>query len=136
MAYVDQTKKAKIAATLKTIMPKGWKYSLAVENHSTIRLTIAQAPVNLLAEMARVHNTKHHLVAQHCEAKQTDHSGVNHYYLDDAFDGDLLVLFKKIVAALNTDNFDKSDIMTDYFHVGHYVDIQIGRWNKPFVVAA
>jgi hypothetical protein len=24
--------------------------------------------------------------------------------------------------------------MTDYFHVGHYVDLRIGTWAKPFVV--
>jgi hypothetical protein len=29
MAYVDQDKKAKIAAALKPVMPKGWKYTLA-----------------------------------------------------------------------------------------------------------
>jgi hypothetical protein len=24
--------------------------------------------------------------------------------------------------------------MADYFHVGHYVNVRIGAWNKPFVV--
>lgn len=136
MAYVDQTKKAKIAATLKTIMPKGWKYSLAVRNSSTIVLTVAQAPVDLLAELTKVRNDRAERRGDEIWREKPDHFDVNVYHLDTAFDGDLLVLFKKIVAALNTDNFDKSDIMTDFFHVGHYVDIQIGRWNKPFVVAA
>jgi phenolic acid decarboxylase len=44
MAYVNQEKKAKI---LKKVMPKGWKYSLAVRNHSTIVCTIKSAPVDL-----------------------------------------------------------------------------------------
>lgn len=135
MAYVDKSKKARIQAALKPLMPKSWKWSLAVQNHSTIVLTIAQAPVDLLAETARVHNSKHHLVAQHGVADRRDHADINHYHLDGAFDGELLETFKKIVAALNTDNFDKSDIMTDYFHVGHYVAVKLGRWNKPFVVA-
>lgn len=30
MAYMDQEKKAKIAAALKKVMPKDWKYSLSV----------------------------------------------------------------------------------------------------------
>ena len=51
MAYIDQTKKAKIAANLKKVVPAGWKYSLAVRNHSTIVLTISAAPVNLIAEL-------------------------------------------------------------------------------------
>ena len=29
--------------------------------------------------------------------------------------------------------FDKSDIMTDYFHTAYYIDINIGKWSKPYV---
>jgi len=28
--------------------------------------------------------------------------------------------------------FDKSDSMTDYFHVKHYCDINVGKYNKPY----
>ncbi len=31
-----------------------------------------------------------------------------------------------------TDLYDNSDIMTDYFDVAWYVDINIGKWNKPY----
>jgi hypothetical protein len=51
-------------------------------------------------------------------------------------DTDITAIFEKISDALNLDNFDKSDSMTDYFHVGHYVDINVGKWNKPFKVVA
>jgi len=32
------------------------------------------------------------------------------------------------------DWFDKSDSMTDYFHVKHYVSVTVGSWDKEFVV--
>ena len=32
--------------------------------------------------------------------------------------------------------FDNSDIMTDYFHVKHYVSINVGQWNKPYILKA
>jgi len=32
--------------------------------------------------------------------------------------------------------FDKSDIMTDYFHTAWYNDINIGKWNKAYEVTA
>lgn len=32
----------------------------------------------------------------------------------------------------NGQNWDKSDIQTDYFDVNYYFDIAIGRWNKAF----
>lgn len=133
MAYVDQNKKARIAAALKPVMPKDWKWSLAVQNHSTIVLTISQAPVDLLAEYTRVGNERRRYGdSSHI---RPDHADVNHYHLDGAFDGELLETFRKIVTALNTDNHNRSDSQTDYFDVGHYVKVQLGRWNKPFVVA-
>lgn len=139
MAYMNQGKKAKIAAALKAVMPKSWKYSLGVHNHSTIVLTIASAPVDLIAEAQKVVKSRllDWQIAQGYadKAKPTEMS-VNHYHLDGAFTGELLAVFEKIVAALNLDNLNRSDLQTDYFDVGHYVSVHLGRWNKPFVVTA
>lgn len=124
MAYVDQTKKAKIAANLKKVIPAGWKYSLAVRNHSTIVLTISAAPVNLLDKVVDLR-----------EGETT--FALNPYHFRNQFNERKYIdIFEKIIAALNIDNHDNSDIMTDYFDVGHYVEISIGRWDKPFVVKA
>jgi hypothetical protein len=35
MAWMNQKRKAALAAGLKRVLPKGWKYSLAVRDHST-----------------------------------------------------------------------------------------------------
>lgn len=69
------------------------------------------------------------------DPQKATHIDVNpHHYRSHLADECVADVFDRIFAALNTDNFDKSDIQTDYFHVGHYVDVQLGRWNKPFVV--
>jgi hypothetical protein len=31
------------------------------------------------------------------------------------------------------DFFDHSDSQTDYFHLSHYTDINIGKWDRPYV---
>ena len=31
-------------------------------------------------------------------------------------------------------NHNNSDISTDYFDVGWYIDINIGKWDKPYEV--
>jgi hypothetical protein len=124
MAWMNQEKKAKIAAELKKVMPSTWKWSLSVKHHSTIRLTISAAPINLIA---------HHKKNEYFTGLET-HIQLNEYHLEHAYEGALLETFKRIKDALNTDNHDRSDIMTDYFDVGHYVDIEIGRWNRPFQV--
>lgn len=130
IAFVDQVKKAKIAAELKKVMPTSWKYSLAVRHHSSIVLTISAAPVDLLGEIKARYDEESWKNSDNPKTVRNHHS-VNQFYLDAQFTTSLEI-FKAIRAALNTDNFDKSDVMTDYFHVGHYVDIHLGNWDKPF----
>lgn len=124
MAYMSQEKKARIVAQLKNVVPSSWKWSVSVKHHSSIRLTISAAPIDLIA---------HHKRNEYFTGKET-YIQLNHYHLDHAYDGVLLETFTRITDALNTDNHDRSDIQTDYFDVGHYVYIHIGRWDKPFQV--
>jgi hypothetical protein len=132
MAYMNQEKKAAIAAELKKVMPQDWKYSLAVNNHSTIVCTIKSAPINLV-DIYTATRCSEDVRASTLAKMNVD---VNPYYWADHFEGDLLETFTKIFAALNLNNHNRSDIMTDYFDVGHYVDLDLGRWNKPFVCTA
>lgn len=120
MAHVSKEKKAKIAAALAAAMPKDWKYTLKVDSHSTIVMTISQAPV-----------PPDDLVRK--DAGSNIAFALNPYYPAQTFSGKTLELVVVALQCLNTDNFDKSEPMSDYFHVGHYVDIQFGRWDKPFV---
>lgn len=129
MAYVSQEKKAKIKTALDKVMPKGWKWSLAVRHHSTIVLTISKGPRDLTICPAYSSPSEDYPERQKFDRSLT---GIG---IDKSFPaGKTLETMKKVVDALNTDNFDKSDSQTDYFHVGHYVDIRIGRYDKPFVV--
>lgn len=124
MAYMNQQRKAIIAAALKKVIPAGWKYSLAVKHCSTIVLTISEAPVDLLAEVRG-------MVGGNLPASSGNWS-FNPYYLHNQLDASLK-LFESIKGAMNVGNHDRSDIQTDYFDVGWYITIQIGKWDKPFV---
>ena len=125
MAFMNQEKKAAIAVEVKKVMPKGWKYTLGVKHHSTIVLTISSAPIDLVA------------LSKYDEQNKRDgYLSLNEYHLEHAFSGELLDTFAALKAALNLNNHDRSDISTDYFDVGHYVSMRVGRWDKPFVMAA
>ena len=125
MAYMDQAKKAKIAAAVKEVMPAGWKYTLAVRHHSTIICTITQAPIDLLRAFK---------ATDYFDPEMATELEVNKYHYRDRVDDPAVAnAFGAILAALDTDNHDRSDSMTDYFDVGHYVELRIGRWDKPFV---
>jgi len=121
MAFLNQEKKAKIVVELKKVIPADWKYSLSV-HHSSITLRIMAAPIDLFAA-----HSGH-------SSWSNGYIQLNEFCLEGQFSGDLLEIFKKIRDAMNTGNWDKSDIMSDYFNVGHYAYIHIGRWDKPFQV--
>lgn len=128
MAYIDQVKKQKIAAALKLVVPAGWKYSLAVHHHSTIICTVASAPFDLIGAFAP---------SQYFDPTTATHTDVNPYHVRaHVADECVADVFERMLEALNTDNHDRSDISTDYFDVGHYVTLKIGRWNRPFTVTA
>lgn len=132
MAYMSQEKKARIAAALKKAIPDGWKWSLAVRNHSTICLTISGAPVDLVANYAN-----HGMDEPHrSNAISKGYVQVNPYWWKNHVSPEMVDVMKPIFDALNLDNHDRSDSMTDYYDVGHYVDVTFGRWNKSFALLA
>lgn len=135
MAYMNQERKAIIAAKLKEVMPKGWKYSLGVRSHSTIVLTITSAPVDLMAEAKRVAEARQAHMEPYLRGNVTNatHLEVNHYHPHKQFDVSLPV-FERIIAVLNEGNHDRSVAQADYFDVGWYVNVNVGRWDKPFTV--
>ena len=119
MAYATKELKAQIATALKTVVPAGWKYSLAITgDKTTISMTIQSAPVDLINE-----------------SKHMIHDGyfsINQYRPEFNYIGDTLVKIKEIIAVLNLDNYNNSDVQSDYFDVGHYIQLNVGRWDKPF----
>ena len=43
-------------------------------------------------------------------------------------------LFKRVCEIVNHYNYNDSDIQTDYFDVNFYFHLNIGQWNKPYVL--
>ena len=43
-------------------------------------------------------------------------------------------IMKDIEIFGNSYNYDRSDAYTDYFETGFYLWMEIGKWNKPFIV--
>lgn len=109
-------------------MPNGYKYSLSVDNYSAIVLTIASAPIDpvkLATEKAGYHALDGHVQLN------------SHHFAKHFADTEVAELFKKIEAAMyGAGYYDNSDIMTDYHDTAYYVHVNLGKWNKPFVVKA
>lgn len=64
----------------------------------------------------------------------TGEISVNPYWYDDHFAGRALEFFEELFAAMNDGNHNRSDIQTDYFDVGWYVEVNVGSWDKPYQI--
>ena len=139
MAYFSQEKKAKIAPVVKAICKKyNIKASLAVRNHSTLCLNLRQGEIDFVENFIETDSRVLHgrkmspdRIAYIRKSKSLD---VNPYWFQEHFSGRALEFLKEIFAAMNAGNHDRSDAQTDYFDVGWYVDIKIGRWNQSYAL--
>ena len=138
MAYMNQEKKAKIAALLKPVLAKyKVKGSLSVRNHSTIVLNIKAGAIDFIQNYLSVdRNVRYGQMSddQYNYVYEKRYLDVNPYHYRNYFTGKAKQFLEEAFAALNAGNHDNSDIMTDYFDVGWYVDVNIGQWNKPYEV--
>lgn len=137
MAYMDQIKKAKIAAALKKVMPKGWKYTLSVRDRMVIVLTIKSAPFPLIDMINAKNKARAEFQGDTYYENTSGYVQLNQFYLEDAFNEPevLEVMINAKAALYSADYYNNSDVQTDYFDVAYYVDMKIGTYDKPFVTA-
>ena len=58
---------------------------------------------------------------------------VHEYHYQSHYDGTALAFLSEVIPAMGIGNHDRSDSQTDYFDVGWYVHVNIGKWDKPFL---
>lgn len=128
---MNQDKKAKIAPKVKSILKKyGVKGTLGVHNHSTLVLNVVSGPIDFIGNFNKVNEDKLPVM------KVENCLDINPYWYQEHFSGKALSFLKELLPAMNEGNHDRSDIQSDYFDVGWYVDVNIGRWNKPYQVVS
>ena len=138
MAYMNSERKAKIAANLKPILKKyGIKGTLRVRNHMAIVLTIKSGPIDFIANCNEVCGRSMYQRNGGFRPITEGYCDVNPFWFQDHFDGVAKDFLTEAFAALKSaDYYDRSDAMTDYFDTAYYFDLNIGRWDKPYVVTA
>jgi hypothetical protein len=133
MAYMSQEKKAKIAPIVKAILKRyGIKGSLAVRNHSTLVLNIKSGPIDFITNCIETLERRPGGFRNVSPAK--NYIQINPYWYRDRFTGSALDFLSEVLPAMNVGNHDRSEAQYDYFDVGWYVNVNIGQWDKPYVV--
>ena len=137
MAYMSQEKKVKIAPKIKAILAKyKVKGSLAVRNHMTLCLNLKSGSIDFIANSNTVCGNSHYQVASGFKPSTSGYDQVNPYHFKDHYDGKALAFMQEVFHAMNDGNHDRSDIQSDYFDVGWYVDVNIGKWDKQYILEA
>jgi hypothetical protein len=136
MAYMNQERKAKITKMLKPILAKyKVKGSLSVRNHSTIVLTLKSGAIDFIGNSNRVCGNDFYQVQRGFKPTTSGYDQVNPYWFQDHYDGDAKAFLTEAFKALKSaDWYDESDAMIDYFNIAYYVDVNIGKWNSPYIV--
>ena len=136
MAYMNSEKKAKIASRIKPILKKyGVKGTLSVRNHSAIVLTLKSGKIDFISNSNRVCGASHWQVHKGFRPNTSGYADVNVYWFQDHYDGKAKAFLTEALAALKcADWYDRTNAQIDYFDTAYYVDINIGKWNKHYVV--
>jgi hypothetical protein len=140
MAYVSQEMKAKLAPTIKAICKKfGIMARIAVRHHSTLVLNIKQGEIDFIENYIRTDAEKNYgnkmSEDQVAYIRKNQSLDVNTYWVKDHYSGRAKSFLTEMIAAMEgPDFFNEDDAQTDYFHRSHYIDINIGQWNKPYAL--
>ena len=140
MAYMNQERKAKIATALKPILAKyGVKGSLSVRNHSTIVLTLKSGKIDFIENFIKTDSDSN--IGRKMDQKQIDYlrknraMDVNPYWFQEHFNGVAKEFMTEAFKALKVAGwYDRSDAQVDYFDTAYYCDINVGKWDKPYIV--
>jgi len=118
MAYMSQENKKSLMPAIKAVLKKyKMKASVGVRHHSSLVCNIVSGEMDL----------------SECFSHGDGYAQVNTYHIDRHYEGKVKSFLNELLAAMSTGNHDRSDIMTDYFDVGWYSNINIGQYHKPYV---
>lgn len=138
MAYMSQERKAQLSPAIKAHCAKyGVKASIGVNHSSTLVVNIKSGKLDLCVNSFEACHEQYSRKYPHSTPQTlADYKAiqVNPYWCHEHFTGKCQEFIVELVRLMNIGNHDRSDIQSDYFDVGWYVSINIGKWNTPYVV--
>lgn len=136
MAYISQDEKKIIAAQIKPVLAKfGLKGTLSIRHHSKLVLTISSGKIDFIENYNAGIIMKYDQNSQFDQHywPKTNYIDINEYHYKNVFSDEALEALIELYSAMRIPGWkDETDIMTDYFAISYYVDINIGTYNKSY----
>ena len=116
MAYISQKDKKELAVDIKKVLKKyGCKGNIGVKDNMSLYVDVMEGPIDF----------KH--------THGDGYTQVNTYWIDDHYDGIEKDFLNDLKSAMKGNKwYDNSNAQIDYFDTAYYIDINIGKWNKPY----
>ena len=88
------------------------KFSVTTENHSTVRVALLESKIEM----------------------HKDHFTVNEYYLQEEENKEIIPVFEKVLEIINSHKKQRTiTVDGDYGNVPNfYINLSVGKWNKPY----
>ena len=144
MAYMSQERKKVIAKNVKAVAKKygfgGRDVTVGVRHHSSLVVNIFRGPLDFLGAAQR--SNDEHARMRGCDSYPVGtYLQVHHTWAEDNMReiGETLIadFYKELIEAIySTGYYNNSDAMIDYFDHDFYIDINVGRWDRPYVCTA
>ena len=135
MAYIDTKDVKAIREALKAEFGKDFKFSVTRNHYSGVRIAIMSGVANFYDGELDTTDKYSGRVYEF-----DGYAQINHYHLH--YYGAYQTLLEKISEIAHTapglaggkKYFCEDDVMSDYFSRAYYVNIHVGRWDKPYEI--
>lgn len=120
MAYISQQDKKDLAPSIKSVLKTyGMKGTISINNHSSLVVTVQSGVLDFTDHFSH----------------GDGHIQVNTYHIDSWYSGTIKKFLSELLKAMRgTKWYDHSDAHYDHFDTAYYTNINIGNWNKPYVL--
>ena len=136
LAYISQTEKKELAPAIKKVLKDyGMKGTIGINHHSTLVVNLKGGSLDLLGAAQRVNDER--TTRQGLPATQIGEYFQANAYREpteyENFNQKIGHFYSALIKAMKgTKWFDKSDMMTDYFHTAYFLSINVGKYSSPY----
>jgi hypothetical protein len=122
-----------IRAELKARLP-GWVFSVKTPHYGAIDISLMSGPRQVFSR-------------DYTESSWGEkfpingHLNIGNHFnpnwdspITDVLTKEAADILSKVFSICDQYNWDHSDLQSDYFDVHFYLSVEIGRWNKPYIV--
>lgn len=143
MAFMNQERKKELAPAIKAVLKKyGMKGTIAVRHHSSLVVNIKSGDLDILGayKVGALTNRRNDFYDPYDVERlnyvlKAESIDINTYWIEETYEKSPEVkafLLELKEAMEGPDFFNHDDSMTDYFHRSHYIDINVGSYDKPY----